>query len=151
MEYIERDASREAFADLIACLDKELAVRYGEAQAAYQPHNFVEHAEAIVAMEDNIPAGCGCLRQYDDSTVEIKRMYVRPEYRGRGVAREILRRLESRAAELGYLVAVLETGLAQPEAIRLYENSGYARIPNYGPYAGMPGSVCFQKSLGHSG
>lgn len=151
MEFILCDTANKAFTDLIECLDAELTQRYGKAQASYQPHNIVEHAEAIVALEGDTPAGCGCFRQYDCSTVEIKRMYVRPEYRGRGVACEILRRLESRAAEMGYRSVVLETGLGQPEAIGLYEKNSYVHIPNYEPYADMPGSVCFQKRIGHSG
>lgn len=151
MEYIVCTTAHQLFSDLIACLDAELAQRYGAAQAAYQPHNIIQHAEAIVAIEGAEPAGCGCFRPYDENTVEIKRMYVKPEYRGKGVAHEVLARLETRAAEMGYQAAVLETGLGQPEAIRLYEKSGYLRIPGYGPYAQLPGSVCFRKSLGQSG
>jgi|AGTN01.1.fsa_nt_gi Acetyltransferases len=147
MEYIVCGTAHKAFIELAAELDAELAQRYGKAQEAHQPHNIVEQGEAAVALDNGLPAGCGCFRPYDAGSAEIKRIYVKPEYRGRGVAREVLRRLERRAAELGYRAAVLETGLGQPEAIRLYEKSGYARIPNYGPYADMPGSVCFRKSL----
>lgn len=149
MEYMMCDTAHKSFINMIACLDAELAQRYGEAQAAYQPHNIIELADAFVAMEGAAPVGCGCFRPYDENTVEIKRMYVKPEYRGKGIARELLARLESRAAQMGYQVAVLETGLGQPEAIRLYEKCGYQRIPGYGPYSELPDSVCFRKSLCH--
>ena len=147
IEYYACDTANEAFIGLITCLDAELIKRYGAAQAAYQPHNVIDSGEAIIASENGFHVGCGCFRPYDEDTVEIKRMYVRPEYRGRGVARELLIRLESCAKKKGYRSAVLETGRGQPEAIRLYEKSGYVRIPNYASYADMPESICFKKGL----
>ena len=102
---------------------------------------------ALVARIDGVPAGCGCFKTYSDDMVEIKRMFVPARYRGRGVARAILLELESWAAELGYRSAVVETGVLQPEAIRLYEAGGYIRIPNYPPYEGVEESLCFRKSL----
>ena len=74
-------------------------------------------------------------------------MYVSPKARGRGVGRQILRDLESRARQLGYAVLRLETGLKQPEAIGLYESEGYVRVECYGKYSGNPLSVCFEKRL----
>jgi len=78
---------------------------------------------------------------------EIKRMFVRPERRGRGIARSILSELETWAGELGFLECILETGLKQPEAIELYRKSGYETIPNYGQYEGVENSVCMRKSI----
>jgi GNAT superfamily N-acetyltransferase len=74
-------------------------------------------------------------------------MYVLPEYRGMGIAQSVLQELEKWAAELGYQYCVLETGMKQPEAIRLYEKSGYHQIPNYGQYENVATSVCFRKEL----
>ncbi len=79
--------------------------------------------------------------------MEVKRMYTLPEYRGKGIAAAVLNELEKWAAELGCGRCVLETGMKQPEAIRLYEKSGYSVIPNYGQYAGLENSVCFEKKF----
>jgi ribosomal protein S18 acetylase RimI-like enzyme len=78
---------------------------------------------------------------------EVKRMYVAPAFRGRGIARALLRALEAAAGRLGVAVLRLETGTRQPEAIGLYEAAGYARIPAFGEYVGDPLSVCFEKRL----
>ena len=79
--------------------------------------------------------------------MEIKRMYTSPEFRGKGAATRILRELENWAAELSCKKCILETGKRQPEAIRLYQRNGYLPIPNYGQYAGIENSVCFEKQL----
>ena len=101
----------------------------------------------FVMDDDGEPVACGAIRRHDDVAAEIKRMYVRPEARGRGLARVVLRELESTATNLGYRALVLETGLRQPEAIALYESHGYARIPNYGFYKESALSVCYRKEL----
>jgi len=136
------------FVQMASDLSLELSSRYGDKQAQYEPFNKVKSGVAMVVMDRNLTVACGCFRPYDDATVEIKRMYVTSQYRGKGIARELLARLEIRMAALGYRVAILETGCKQPEAIRLYEKSGYERTPNYGPYVNMPDSVCFKKNLG---
>ncbi len=82
-----------------------------------------------------------------DRTAEVKRMYVAVGARGRGLARRVLRHLEESAAAAGYEALVLETGLKQPEAIALYESSGYVRVPGYGYYRDSPLSRCFGRSL----
>ena len=91
--------------------------------------------------------GCGCFKRFDAGTAEIKRMFVRPENRGSGAATLLLEELEKWAAEAGYSRAILETGVKNPEAIRFYTKSGYARIENYGQYVGMENSICMGKSL----
>ena len=79
--------------------------------------------------------------------MEVKLMYTAPEQRGQGIAGQVLGNLESWAHELGYARCLLETGIRQPYAIRLYEKHGYTRIPNYGQYAGVANSVCMEKKL----
>ncbi|MDT0641257.1 GNAT family N-acetyltransferase [Zunongwangia sp. F363] len=79
--------------------------------------------------------------------MEIKRMFTLSLFRGRGFAGKVLKELETWAAELNYSKCILETGVRQPEAIALYKKSGYRIIPNYGQYAGIENSVCFQKDL----
>lgn len=91
---------------------------------------------------------CGALRQLDAASAEIKRMFVLPGHRGSGVAAAVLRSLESEAARLGLRELKLETGTAQPDAIRFYEREGYRPIDNFGPYAGEPLSVCYARSFG---
>jgi GNAT superfamily N-acetyltransferase len=91
--------------------------------------------------------GCGGLRFLEPGTAEIKRMYVDPAARGTGVAVTLLRGLEDRARELGIDRLLLETGTAQPEAIRFYQREGYAPIEAFGPYRGEPLSLCFARDL----
>ena len=103
----------------------------------------------LVAWLDGGVAGCGALKplHHDPSIGEIKRMYTVPAARRRGISRALLVALEARAAELGYGYLQLETGLAQPEAIALYESHGWHRITPYGHYKDSPQSVCFAKAL----
>jgi len=108
----------------------------------------MEHIETIVlAYVDEKPVACGGFKVYENETVEIKRMYVEPEHRGRGIASQILLELEKWAIELGYTRSILETGRKQGEAIGLYGKRGYQQIENYGQYRGQANSVCFEKKL----
>lgn len=93
------------------------------------------------------PVGCGAFKEFEAGSAEIKRMFVQPAHRQWGVARAVLTELEAWAAELGYASCVLETGKRQPEAIALYQRSGYAFTPNYGQYIGVDNSVCLRKRL----
>ncbi len=126
-------------------LDEELLSRY-PAQSVHgmKPS---EAAVFIIARIDGHAVGCGALREVSKETVEIKRMFVRNLHRRKGISKKILKALESTAGEFGYKNIWLETGEAQPEAIRLYESSGYHRIPRYGEYTHDPLSVCFGKQL----
>jgi len=90
---------------------------------------------------------CGALRRLDAASAEIKRMFVLPASRGSGAAVAILRALETEARGLGLSELRLETGTAQPDAIRFYEREGYAPIENFGPYIGEPLSVCYARPL----
>lgn len=142
------DSSDPDFRDLVALLDAELAVRDGDDHSFYAQFNTIDmirHAVLATLGSENV--GCGAFKPFDGLTVEIKRMYVRPEARGKGIAVAVLEELERWAREEGFDSAVLETGFKQPEAIRLYEKSGYSRIPNYGQYAGIENSLCMRKSL----
>ncbi|MBK6903248.1 MAG: GNAT family N-acetyltransferase [Saprospirales bacterium] len=149
MLHITRTTSENPdFIELVKHLDTELAVRDGEDHAFYSQFNKIDKIKfAVVAYEDGKPLGCGGFREFGPDLVEIKRMYVFPESRGKGLATKILTELEKWAAELSYAKCVLETGKNQPEAIRLYQKSGYRVIPNYGPYAGVENSICFEKEL----
>jgi GNAT superfamily N-acetyltransferase len=140
--------THEDFCALIHALDAELNARYGKEQALYDKHNLLDTIEtALVGYEEDIPVACGCFKKIDADTIEIKRMFVRAEYRRRGFSSHLLRELELWASELGFSNAQLETGRGQPEAIALYLKMGYVIIPNYAPYVGMENSVCMQKAL----
>lgn len=137
------------FRSLVVELDRELAIRDGDEHSFYAQFNKIDMIRhVIVAMEGEVPVGCGAIKAFGDDAMEVKRMFVPPEQRGRRIAAFVLEELENWAVELGARKCVLETGLKQPEAIALYTRSGYERIPNYGQYAGMDNSVCFEKNFG---
>ena len=97
--------------------------------------------------EDDVPVACGAIREFSQDAMEVKRMFTLPASRGKGFAIKILSELEKWARELKYKKCVLETGKRQPEAIALYHKAGYKIISNYGKYAGIENSVCFEKEL----
>jgi putative acetyltransferase len=145
---IRTDSKNSDFHELITILDNDLNSRYGEIQNQYNPFNKIEFLDTVViAYSGNKPVGCGCFKNFDVDTVEIKRMIVKPEFRGGGVAQQILSELEEWAVEKGYSKSILETGAKQPEAIRFYLKSGYQKIDNYGQYIGNLNSICMSKSL----
>ena len=136
------------FRALVAALDEELNERYGAQMNFFGQHNKsgdVQHA--VVVSLDGIPAGCGCFKPFSNDSVEMKRIFVHKAFRGQRLARAVLAELEAWARETGFSFAVLETGILQPEAIRLYEAAGYQRTANYEPYIGVKESVCFRKTL----
>ena len=136
---------------MIAALNAELSARYPEEGANHfrlDPEEVVEGRGAfLVAYVHGRPSGCGAVRRLGRETAEIKRMYVDPRARGQGVGYALLQALEREARRLGVATVVLETGARQPEAVALYERSGYAPIPAFGEYIGSPLSVCLQKRL----
>ena len=142
------DSTNPDFTALVEKLDADLAIRDGDDHAFYAQYNKTNMLrQAIVAYVDDAPAGCGAIKPFDETGVEVKRMYTNPEFRKRGIASTVLAELEDWASELGYKRCVLETGKNQPEAIAMYLRNGYKVIPNYGQYANIPNSVCFEKFL----
>ena len=148
IQLVRTDTSNPDFKQLVTQLDDDLRIRDGEEHVFYAQFNTLEKIKhAIVAYIDNVPAGCGAFREYDDESAEIKRMFVHPDFRRHGIAKKILANLEAWATEEGFHQCVLETGQNQPEAIQLYKSSGYLQIPNYGPYANVGNSICMKKSI----
>jgi len=134
------------FRQLVALLDKDLAIRDGDDHAFYSQFNKIDAIkEVVVAYQNEIPVGCGTIKPFSDTAVEIKRMFVHPDYRNQGIAAKMLKALEEWALELGYSECVLETGKMQPEAIALYQKVGYQITLNYGQYIGVDNSVCMAK------
>lgn len=140
--------SAEAVA-LITALQGEYQVRYGGIdETPVAPEQFgPPHGDFLVAFVDSEPVGCGGFRIVSDGVGEIKRMYVQPRARGRGIARRLLAELERSAVEAGCRQVILETGSAQPEADALYTSSGYTAVPAFGLYRCEAGSVHLGKVL----
>lgn len=136
------------FVALVRHLDAELAIRDGDEHAFYHQFNkLVNIKHVVVAYEDERAVGCGAIKPLEEKVMEVKRMFVFSDERGKGIASKVLSELERWASELGAQACCLETGMKQPEAIALYTKNGYERIPNYGQYAGVENSVCFRKRL----
>ncbi|MET3028514.1 GNAT family N-acetyltransferase [Flavobacterium sp. UW10123] len=136
------------FINLVVLLDQDLAIRDGEDHAFYNQFNKTDKIKhTIVYYENGIPVGCGAFREKEPETTEIKRMYVHPDHRKKGIASAVLKELEIWAKEVGYTCTILETGKNQPEAINLYQKLNYTIIPNYPPYEKMDNSVCMKKTL----
>ncbi len=133
---------------LVDMLTGDLKVKDGDEHAFYSQFNNLDTIKhSIVAYVDGEPVGCGSIRRYNDDSMELKRMFVRPGFRGKGIAGKMVAELESWARELGYRYCILETGVKMPDAIRLYEKSGYTRIDNFDPYTGIDSAVCMKKIL----
>jgi len=136
------------FIVLVNYLDTELAQRDGDEHAFYHQFNNIDTLQhCVVLYHESEAIGCGAIKIYDDTTVEVKRMYVIHSQRGKGLATQVVLQLETWAKELRYKRSILETGIRQPEAIALYKKNGYTQIPNYGQYIGVKNSVCFEKLL----
>ncbi len=140
------NSTNEDFINLVAALDKDLSIRDGEDHSFYAQFNKIDRIKyAIVAYDNEVPVGCGAIKEYSPQAMEVKRMYVPRHLRGQGIASAVLKELELWAKELGYEKCLLETGKKQPEAIALYKKNGYQVIPNFGQYTNVENSVCFEK------
>ncbi|MGV3508336.1 MAG: GNAT family N-acetyltransferase [Sphingobacteriaceae bacterium] len=148
VEIIRTTSDDKRFKTLILELDSDLLSRYHTADYKFDVNIQLNALNtAVIAQISNITVGCGCFKEIDHNTIEIKRMYVNQYFRGFGVASMIIDELVRWAKELFYENAVLETGLKQPEAIKLYEKHGFVKVPAFGPYINIPNSICMGKSL----
>ena len=151
MEIRREKFDSEAARELADALEAELLATYDgvpgsgglPAASIFEPPGGV----FVVGWEDGEAVACGGIARYDEATAEIRRMYVVPKARGRGLSRRVLTALEDEARALGYSLVRLETGRLQTEAIGLYASAGFGPIPRYGPFANDPRSVCFEKRL----
>jgi len=148
IELKRTSADDHDFTELVKLLDAGLAIVDGEDNLFYSQFNtLVKIKHVVVAYDSNKPAGCGAMKEFDAEIMEIKRMFVMPGNRKKGIATKVLTELELWAVELSYTKCILETGKRQPEAIGLYTKAGYKSIPNFGQYVGVENSVCFEKEL----
>ena len=142
------DAGGEIARQLLHELCSELSERYGTPPSPFSSSDAAApRGVFLVAWLNGKAVGCGALRRLDEQTAEIKRMYVAPDGRRKGIARGIIVELERHARRFGYQAVRLETGILQPEAQLLYQKMGYQRICAFGSYVGNPTSVCYERNL----
>ncbi|MCX2680818.1 GNAT family N-acetyltransferase [Galbibacter sp. EGI 63066] len=142
------DARNEDFVALVELLDIHMAKVDGVNHAFYDQFNKLDKIKhVIVTYDDGSPVACGSIKEYEKGVMEVKRMYVKPESRGKGIGVKILVALEDWAQELSAHKYIIETGTENEVAIHLYKKNGYTVIPNYGQYAGVETSICFEKHL----
>lgn len=146
---VERRWSNDKdFLSLIRELDKELKELYQEKQDRYTHLNNVPDDLPIVLLYDKqIAIGCGCLKRINETCAELKRIYVKKSYRGKGLSKRIIEALEKIAKEDKLTELVLETGIRQTAAIGLYKSLGYMETENYGEYKGNSNSICMKKEI----
>ena len=144
----EHPASADATA-LIAELDAHLTPLYpSESRHGFSVQKLITDAVAFfVIRDDGAPAGCGGIKLFGTEYGEIKRMWVRPSFRGLGYGKAMLDHLAEYARQHGVGVLRLETGIHQHAAIRLYEREGFKRIPPFGNYRNDPVSLCYEKQI----
>ncbi len=141
-------SDNDDFITLVKSLDAELAIVDGDDHSFYSQFNKIDKIRfVVVAYKDGKPVGCGAIKEFSAEAMEVKRMYVSPDGRKKGIATKILTELEKWASEMEYAKCVLETGKRQQDALALYKRNGYKQIKNYGQYIGVDNSVCFEKLL----
>lgn len=148
MKLVRTTSDNLDFQQLVVALDAYLRIVDGDDHAFYAQFNKTDSlSNVLVCYDQEVAIGCGAFKAYDSQTVEIKRMYTLPEYRGRGVAKNIMAALEEWANEEKYSISILETGYLQKDAIALYTKIGYEVMENFGQYEGISTSVCMQKTI----
>ena len=145
---IRTNSKNKDFINLVKELDVYLKITDEDEHDFYNQFNSIDVLkEVVVTYVSEKAVGCGAIKKFDNSTVEVKRMFVSLDNRGTGVAQKILQELETCAKELGYKKCILETGVRHVEAVKFYKKCGYKIIPNYGQYQGMENSICFEKKI----
>lgn len=148
---VRTNTADKDFLNLVQLLDQELAVINGKEHTFFSQFNTLgDIRHFVVAYENDNPVACGAMKENGTGTMEIKRMFTKPEMRGKKLAALILAELENWAAELGYQKCILETGKQLPSAIQLYLRQGYKQTDKYGQYVDSENSVCFEKYLQYS-
>lgn len=150
MTFEHTNGGNKDFVELCHELDAYLNYIVGgeENRAEYIPYNSLDDIhDAFVVYDEAQAVGCAAIKRYDDESAEVKRVFIRKEYRGQGISKKLMELLEKTAKEQGYSCLLLESGEILVEAMALYRKVGFKVIPNYGPYVNMPESVCMKKEL----
>lgn len=148
MEIVVTDGTDARFVALCHELDAHLAESSGKGtpRQHYDQYNTLEHIhDVVLIVEAGQAVACGSFKEYGPDSAEIKRVFTKPDFRGRGYSKIIMGVLEKRAVDKGYRRLILETGTFLENARRLYISCGFHSIDNYGQYAGMPESLCMEK------
>ena len=150
MRFINTDGGNSDFIELCHDLDSFLnELVGGEAnRAEYIPYNQLDDIhDVIIVYDDDIPVGSASFKKYDGESAEVKRVFIKREYRGKGISNKLMELLENVVREQGYRYLILESGEPLVAAMALYRKIGYKVIPNYGQYKDMPDSICMKKKL----
>ncbi len=148
MQLIRTNSDNFEFIALVKELDAYLKIKDGDEHSFYSQFNKIDSIKyVLLAYENNTAIACGAIKEYSSDRMEIKRMFVSVNYRGKGVASLILKELEIWAKELKFFKCILETGSRQTEAIALYRKNNYKIIPSYGQYLNVENSICFEKII----
>jgi len=147
MKLLKTNSNNSDFQSLTKLFDEFLVDIDGEEKDFFAQFNQIYIENVILFYLDEIAVGCGAFKEYEPNVAEIKRMFVLPEYRGKGIAKTILKELELWTKSLDYTSTILETSNKLTSAINLYKKSGYEIIPNYGQYMNVESSVCFRKNF----
>lgn len=148
IKIVRTDSNHKDFVQLVKGLDDLLSVINGREHDFYNRYNKIDNIKyAVVVYWNDEPAACGAIKEFSLVEMEVKRMFTLKEFREKGLASAVLAELERWSSEMGYSKCILETGMQLPEAVKLYENRAYVKIPNYGQYHCMEKSICFEKIL----
>lgn len=150
MKIVYTDGKNKDFIELCRLLDDNLDEIVGgkKQREQYAQYNTLEDInDVILIYNDEIAVGCSSFKFYDEGIAEVKRVFVRKEYRGKGISKQLMSCLEERAKSKGFSTLILETGAPLVEAMGLYTSIGYEIIENYGQYKYMKESICMQKNI----
>lgn len=145
---VRTTGSNKDFIGLVKLLDAYLAIQDGEEHGFYDQFNKIDSLKNVVIVyQNNTAVSCGAFKPFEKNTVEIKRMFTLPSYRGKGQASAVLNEIEVWAKSLHHQKIILETGVKQTDAISLYLKKGFKKTKNYGQYKGIENSLCFEKTI----
>ena len=150
MRFEYTDGNSKDFIALCHELDDFLNDLVGgeEKRSEYIQYNKLDDIhDVVMAYDKDVPVGSASFKRYDDENAEVKRVFVKKEYRGQGISLELMKMLEERAREKGFKYFILESGEPLAAAMALYRKIGYKIIPNYGQYKCMDESICMKKIL----
>jgi len=133
------------FKYLTNLFDEYLVLIDGDEKDFFAQFNQIYIKNVVICYKNKIAVGCGAFKEYEPDVAELKRMFVKPEYRGKGIASKILNELELWAKEENYTTCILETSNKLENAILLYKNFGFEITDNYGQYIGVESSICMKK------
>lgn len=147
-EHLVRTNSENSdFKYLTSLLDEYLVDIDGDEKDFFANFNQIYYENAIVFYQNEMPVGCGAFKKLENNSAELKRMYVLPESRGKGIANQILLELERWILQQNHTTCLLETSPRLEGAIAMYKKNGFKIIPNYGQYINIESSICMQKIL----